>query len=102
VIETEGLFERAAEQGRYLHARLDELAAEFPAVVLDPRGRGLMCAFSLPTTADRDELLRQLWRRQVIVLPCGNDSVRFRPALTVSHADIDEAVAAVRGALSEI
>jgi L-lysine 6-transaminase len=102
VIETEGLFEHAAEQGRYLHARLDELAADFPAVVLDPRGRGLMCAFSLPTTADRNELLRQLWRRDVIVLACGNDSVRFRPALTVSRAEIDEAVAAVRGALSEI
>jgi acetylornithine/succinyldiaminopimelate/putrescine aminotransferase len=27
------------------------------------------------------------------------DGVRFRPALTVSHDDIDEAVAGVRGAL---
>jgi L-lysine 6-transaminase len=102
VIEAEGLFEHAAEQGRYLLARLDELAAEFPALVLDPRGRGLMCAFSLPTTADRDELIRRLWQRQVIVLPSGNDSVRFRPALTVSRREIDAAVAAVRAALGEI
>src|SRR5271168_4898463 len=89
VIESDELFERAAEHGRYLRARLDELADDFPAVVLDPRGRGLMCAFSLPTTADRDELIRQLWRRGVILLPTGADGVRFRPALTVSRAEID-------------
>jgi L-lysine 6-transaminase len=58
-----------------------------------------MCAFDLPTTADRDELIRQLWRHGVILLPTGTDGVRFRPALTVSRDDIDEAVAGVRGAL---
>ncbi|MBV9353534.1 MAG: L-lysine 6-transaminase [Mycobacterium sp.] len=100
VIETDELFENAAAQGCYLRAQLDELADDFPAVMLDVRGRGLMCAFSLPTTAHRDELIRQLWQRGVIVLPSGRDSVRFRPALTVSAAEIDEAVAAVRGALS--
>ncbi|WP_236055972.1 L-lysine 6-transaminase [Mycobacterium sp. SM1] len=102
VIEAEGLFERAAEQGRYLRARLDELAADFPALVLDPRGRGLMCAFSLPGTPERDELIRRLWERQVIVLPSGTDSVRFRPALTVSREEIDAAVAAVRDALGDM
>ncbi|KKC02206.1 L-lysine 6-transaminase [Mycobacterium nebraskense] len=100
VIEAEGLFARAAEQGAYLRARLDELARDFPGVVLDPRGRGLMCAFSLPTTADRDELIRRLWRRAVIMLPAGQDGVRFRPALTVSRAEIDAALRAIRGALT--
>jgi L-lysine 6-transaminase len=102
VIEADELFDSAAAQGRYLRARLDELAYDFPAVVLDPRGRGLMCAFSLPTTADRDELIRQLWQRAVIVLPAGADGVRFRPALTVSRAEIDAAISAVRCALGAV
>lgn len=96
VIESERLFDNAAVQGRYLLDRLGELAKEFPTAVLDVRGRGLMCAFSLPGTAERDELIRQLWQRGVIVLPSGPDSVRFRPPLTVSGAEIDEAMAAVR------
>lgn len=99
VIEADGLFDRAAERGAYLHARLEELAGEFPGLVLDPRGRGLMCAFSLPSTADRDELIRLLWRYAVIVLPSGHDGVRFRPALTVSRAEIDAALYAIRAAL---
>jgi L-lysine 6-transaminase len=102
VIEADELFDRAAEHGRYLLDRLDELACEFPAVVREPRGRGLMCAFSLPTTADRDELIRRLWQRGVIVLPAGKDVVRFRPALTVSRAEIDIAISAVRAVLMAV
>jgi L-lysine 6-transaminase len=102
VIEADDLIDHAAEEGRYLRARLDELAYDFPGLVLEPRGRGLMCAFNLPTTADRDELIRRLWQRAVIVLPAGSDGVRFRPALTVSHADIDAAISAVRGALAKV
>src|ERR1700757_4276264 len=102
VIEADELFDRAAERGGYLRARLDELARGFPAVVLDPRGRGLMCAFSLPTTADRDEVIRALWQRAVIALPSGRDGVRFRPALTVSRPEIDAAIAAVRAALTAV
>ena len=99
VIEADELFDRAADHGRYLRDRLEELACEFPSVVRHPRGRGLMCAFDLPSTADRDELIRALWRRGVIVLPAGDDAVRFRPALTVSRGEIDIAISAVRAAL---
>ena len=46
---------------------------------------------------------RRIWRlpviRGVIALGCGSDSLRFRPALTVTRAEIDGAVAAVREAL---
>src|SRR5271155_5094001 len=102
VIEDEGLFDHAAEHGRYLRALLGELARDLPTVVLDPRGRGLMCAFGMPTTAGRDEVLRRLWKSGVIVLPSGPVSVRFRPALTVSRAEIDEAVTGLRDVLTEL
>jgi L-lysine 6-transaminase len=99
-IEAEHLFDHAAELGRYLLGRLEELAAELPESVLDVRGRGLMCAFTLPSAARRDELVGRLWRRGVVMLPSGEASVRFRPALTVARAEIDIAVDAVRAALS--
>jgi L-lysine 6-transaminase len=100
IIESDGLFDRAAEQGRYLRARLDDLARELPGRVLDVRGSGLMCAFSLPSARQRDELIHRLWQRRVIMLGSGVDSVRFRPALTVSRDEIDAALAAVRDALT--
>ena len=101
-IEADGLFTHAAKAGRYLLDRLKDLAAEFPGLVLDPRGRGLMCAFSMPDSAQRDELVARLWDRHVIMLASGADSVRFRPALIVSRDEIDAAVDAVRAVLTQM
>jgi L-lysine 6-transaminase len=100
VIESEELMVRAAKAGRYLLDKLEGLAEEFPGLVLDARGRGLMCAFSLSSADKRDELIRRLWDHRVIMLASGSNSVRFRPALTVSREEIDAAVGAVRAALS--
>jgi L-lysine 6-transaminase len=44
-------------------------------------------------------LISRLWDCRVIMLGCGEDSVRFRPALTVSRAEIDAAVDATRAVL---
>ena len=54
VIERDGLIERAAAMGKYLLAGLREIAARHPALVARPRGRGLMCAVTLPSAALRD------------------------------------------------
>jgi L-lysine 6-transaminase len=100
VIESDDLLAHATQAGRHLLGQLEKLAAEFPELVLHPRGRGLMCAFSMPSAAQRDALISRLWERHVIMLASGEDSVRFRPALTVSRAELDSAVDEVRAALS--
>ena len=99
VIEADGLFTNATEMGAYLLAGLRELARQLPDAVRDVRGRGLMCAFSLPTADHRDAVLGALWERGVILLGSGPDSVRFRPALTVTRTEIDRALAALREVL---
>jgi L-lysine 6-transaminase len=38
----------------------------------------------------------------MIVLPSGHDGVRFRPALTVSRAEIEAALCAIRAALRDL
>lgn len=101
VIESDQLVARAAELGAHLLGRLQALA-EKHEVVREPRGRGLMCAISLPDAQLRDTVITELWKRKVIMLGCGVDSLRFRPALTVSAAELDEAVAALDQVLTEV
>ncbi|BBY57318.1 L-lysine 6-transaminase [Mycolicibacterium sarraceniae] len=98
VIEADGLFANADEMGAYLRAGLGDLASVFPEVA-DVRGRGLMCAFSLPSAERRDAALNALWAGGVIMLGSGPDSVRFRPALTVTRSEIDRALAILREVL---
>src|SRR3954468_5007515 len=54
VIEREKLIDRAAFLGAHLLHELNDLAARHPAVS-DVRGRGLMCALTLPRSEQRDE-----------------------------------------------
>lgn len=100
VIESQRLFGNAARMGEYLLDRLQTLALRH-GEVSDVRGRGLMCAFSLPSAEERDRLVQRLWSQErVILLPSGKNSVRFRPPLIVSAEEIDAAVAAVSRVLS--
>ncbi|MHA6802374.1 L-lysine 6-transaminase [Salinifilum ghardaiensis] len=96
-IEREGLFDHAARMGEVLRNELHELAAEFPAVLRHPRGRGLMCAIGFHDRTVRDRVIAEARRRcRTLFLPSGPDSVRWRPPLTVSEEEISAAVAAMR------
>ncbi|SKD41056.1 Probable aminotransferase class-III [Mycobacteroides abscessus subsp. massiliense] len=100
VVEAQRLFANAMRMGEYLLERLQTLAVRHDEVG-DVRGRGLMCAFSLPTGEERDHLVQRLWAdERVILLPSGKNSVRFRPPLIVSAEEIDAAVAAVSRVLA--
>jgi len=102
VIESDGLVARAAELGGHLLSRLDGLAARHE-MVHDPRGRGLMCAFSLPDPAVRDAVVEALRvDEHLFVLGCGLQSIRFRPALTVSQGQLDAGVDAIDRVLTRL
>jgi len=102
VIESEHLVDRAAFLGTHLLHQLNELAARHPGVS-EVRGRGLMCALTLPSGEVRDEALTRLRRDEhVLMLGCGPASVRVRPALTVSVEELDRGVEALDRVLSAL
>jgi L-lysine 6-transaminase len=102
VIERDGLIERAASLGERLLQQLTEIAGRHPAVT-DVRGRGLLCAFTLPSVDVRNDVIARLRDdERVLVLGCGTSSLRVRPALTVSVAELDRGVAALDRVLSAV
>ena len=88
IIEAEGLFDHAAKAGAYLLDELHGLADRHAGLVSNARGRGLMCAIDLPGGALRDDVITRLRERQVLVLPCGERTIRFRPALNVTTDEL--------------
>jgi L-lysine 6-transaminase len=74
---------------------LQELGDRYPDVVSNVRGRGLMCALDLPDTEHRDRVVSGLRDERVLVLPCGDRSVRFRPALSVTEDEVRTGLAAL-------
>lgn len=102
VIEEEGLLENARTVGAHLLGRIGEIASEFPGLVTAPRGRGLMCAFDLPSPEIRKRYLAATFEKGVIMLGSGVRSVRFRPALTMTRAEVDEGITRIRAALKTL
>ncbi|MGW4640471.1 L-lysine 6-transaminase [Sphaerisporangium sp. NPDC004334] len=101
IIERDGLIARAAELGERLLGGLRELEAGFPGLVRAARGRGLMCAFDVPDR--RDDVVRALREDQgVLVLPCGERSVRLRPALSVTAEEIAHGLTALTRTLTTV
>ncbi|GAA3156441.1 L-lysine 6-transaminase [Planomonospora alba] len=100
IIERDGLIPRAGELGEELLTALLKIQARFPDRVENARGRGLMCAFDLPSGAERDRLVTRLREDEgVLVLPCGERSVRLRPALSVTSEELREGTAAIARSL---
>jgi L-lysine 6-transaminase len=103
IIEREGLIEAAGEKGRHVVRRLEQLAAEHPDTLTNVRGRGLMVAVDLPDPQARDTVLTELRDHDhVLGLPSGERAIRFRPALTVSTDELDEAVDALGRAIARV
>jgi L-lysine 6-transaminase len=99
VIEDDELIGAAARLGAHLLDRLEAMASSLPQVT-NPRGRGLFCAIDLPDTATRDALITRLRESErVLMLACGERSLRFRPALTVSAEELDLACEAIERVL---
>lgn len=89
IIEEDRLCENAAVVGEHLMERLHEKAKNYPALISNVRGRGLLCAFDFPTKQQRDAFVSKGMENNTMFLGCGNNSIRFRPALTMQKQDID-------------
>ncbi|HEY8945911.1 MAG TPA: L-lysine 6-transaminase [Polyangiaceae bacterium] len=101
VIEREGLLDNARERGKELLSGLEEIAAEHAGELRNARGLGLLCAVDAPTTEARNALVKRCFEQRLVVLAGGTHSVRFRPALTVDAAAVQDALGRLRRALRD-
>ncbi|MEZ0312985.1 MAG: L-lysine 6-transaminase [Myxococcota bacterium] len=92
VIDSDGLVDNARTMGKYQHKLLAELAGNF-SEISNVRSRGLLAAFDLPSTQERDKVVRGAFDEMLLILPCGTKSVRMRPALDVGADAIARCIA---------
>ncbi len=96
IMEADNSIAAARENGRLLLDRLHEVARQSNGMLTNPRGRGLLAAVDVPDGETRDAVLAKLRHdEQVLALPSGTRSVRFRPNLSVTADELDQGVAAL-------
>ncbi|HTN69949.1 MAG TPA: acetyl ornithine aminotransferase family protein [Methylomirabilota bacterium] len=105
----EGLVENAVEVGGYLKERLTKLRNEH-SVISDVRGLGLMIgvefakvdASRTPDPRLRDQVMQKCFDTGLLLLNCGESTLRFCPPLIVKREEVDTAVATFDAAIKEV
>jgi 4-aminobutyrate aminotransferase len=85
VIKSEKLLANAADQGEFLLGGLRQLHQKYPAVITDVRGTGLMLGVEMRTAEVAEEVQRRAFERGLLILECGERSIRISPPLVVSR-----------------
>ncbi len=102
IIEQENLVGNAATVGAHLKKGLEAMQSRRADVLSNARGRGLLCAIDFADGATRDAVARKAYEQGMIILPCGHRSLRFRPPLDITVAEVDEALAIVDKATESV
>jgi 4-aminobutyrate aminotransferase len=99
----------AAKVGDYFMRKLQVLATKH-AVVGEVRGKGLMIGMELvtdkvsktPAKEVCDALITRAYHNGLILLSCGQSTVRFMPPLMIRESDVDEAVELLGRSMTEV
>ncbi|HTL46698.1 MAG TPA: acetyl ornithine aminotransferase family protein [Verrucomicrobiae bacterium] len=108
LLETK-LLKNSEVVGKYLLAGLESLSRRFLSIG-DARGLGLMCAIEIvknratkePAPALRDRIVQGAFEKGLLLLPCGETSIRFSPPLIASKKDVDVALEILEGVFSRL
>lgn len=108
LLETQ-LMKNAEVQGCYLMSKLQELQKSFECIG-DVRGKGLMIGVELVKDRKtkeragdlRNQIIQKAFRKGLLLLGCGENTVRLSPALIVSKEEIDACLSIFEECLREL
>ena len=100
IMEEEKIVNNVVDRGKYLMNRLTEIQKEFPQLVSNIRGLGLLCSFDLPDSDLRNEFRKIAEKEKLLILGCGKSSIRFRPMLNISDDELEEGLQIIQKVLS--
>ena len=102
IIEEEGLIGNVQQVGATLLDSLNGFCSEFSPIMSNARGRGLFCSFDLKDADTRNKFRSHCMDAGLIILGCGDHSVRFRPPLTLSHDELEQGLKIIHDSLKKI
>ena len=96
-----GFLEGAQRSAEALRKGLLELAARYPSVIAEVRGRGHLLGLRCGETANT-QLMTVLREHGLLTAPAGHNVVRLLPPLIIEPPHVAEALAAVSAACSQL
>lgn len=102
IVESEGLIQKAAENGEFLSAELRKLSDKHK-FMSNVRGLGLYQGFSLDTPERKSALIDvALQEHRLLLLGAGGRSIRTRPNLSVTRMEIGDFIRLLDDCLASV
>ena len=102
VLLGDGFFEHVNDVARLLRKELERLAAAFPELILEVRGKGLMLGLRFVDEQVNAEVVDSLIEQGLLTIPAGDNVVRLLPPLIIESTQVEEAVATLEEALEAL
>jgi 4-aminobutyrate aminotransferase len=104
-----GLLDNVRIQGSYLKARLQELAKRYD-IIGDVRGEGLMLGLEIVESKAskvkapdlRNDIVDACFYEGLLILGCGENSIRFSPPLIICEEQTDSAISIFERVLGKL
>ena len=90
IIFKKGFLKNVQKISKYFHKELHKLQSEYPKVVKEVRGAGLLVGLEI--SKDQTEFIKKLSDNKLLTVKASENVVRLLPPLTVKKQNIDEAV----------
>ncbi|WP_159791066.1 aspartate aminotransferase family protein [Sodalinema gerasimenkoae] len=104
MLDQPGFLENICERGEQLGQGLGAIARQFPDIIVDVRGWGLIRGLELKEDLELTSIMvvKAAMEAGLLLVPAGPKVVRFVPPLIVSQAEIDRALEILTAALSSL
>jgi len=102
-LQEEKLVERSAEMGQYFMAGLKGLHQQFPEIIRDVRGRGLLIGVEIVDAKVGESLAQRMFDRNVLIAYTLNkpEVIRIEPPFVITRELIDTALSRFEDSLKE-
>ena len=94
VILKKNFLKNVQKISEYFHFELNNLKKEFPKVIKEIRGRGLLIGLQL--FKEQNTFIKKLMENKLLTIKASENVVRILPPLTVKKKDIDIAVTIIK------
>jgi acetylornithine/N-succinyldiaminopimelate aminotransferase len=103
IMLADGFLDGVVETGEYLQAELNKLKDEYPSVISEIRGVGLMIGIRLndDVVKDNRKFVNDLREEGFLSAPAAENVMRLLPPLIITKEHCDEAVAIIRSYIAK-
>ena len=100
LLEDGFILDQCNRMGKYLRERLEQLREEFPNLISEIRGAGLLLGMEM--TRDCDPIVRACLEKGVLINCTAGNVLRFMPPLILQQKDIDRLIDVFSGIFEKL